>query len=482
MNPEATKLKAIEVFRNWEPIQEETFLDLVYGQTEALIKIPLPSHGRTNSYLDLCSDLLDASYFCETLAVEFDCGKLERKYDKYDDFFLLSVGFSDAKRLASALCRLQWVFNTPDDSSLEGVPNIVREAVIDYETMLTEKPLRYPEIVDAYLANRINGAYYECDKTDLFEEFTKYPERRFGFWRSPYFNGEASAIYVSSEAWLIPSGLTAKEAFVRYQYPEDEFSLLHADLISVDQTAAFLSERMLLTLPLRKLAEGMACMRFVEEDIMQTLWTGNTRFFVSEFKDFALVESAGMAAVFFSLTEARFESIAQTATQLFEKHRSETYSDPTIKIDWSSFDDEKFEELCYDLVYHDPRFDKATIRKMGKSRSRDGGRDIVAMTRATVVEAPRKFIFQCKAIASHRSLTTTNLGSMSDVIDQYGARGYVVMTCGYIDATVIDRLEGIASTRSLEVGTWSRFEIERFLARRPSLLARYVTPQAASRP
>ncbi|QEE24192.1 restriction endonuclease [Rhodanobacter glycinis] len=219
---------------------------------------------------------------------------------------------------------------------------------------------------------------------------------------------------------------------------------------------------------------GMACSKFAEEDESQALWPGSLKFFVSEFKDFALIESAGMTAVFFQVAEGRMGAVDGVVNSLLEKFRSETYSDPFIQIDWTRFDDETFEELCYDLVYHDPRFDKATIRKMGKSRSRDGGRDITAMTRVVIGQSPRKFIFQCKAMAPQRSLSTSNLGSMSDVIDQYGAEGYVVMTCGYIDATVFDRLDAIAATRSLEIITWSRFEIERFLSRRPSLLARYI--------
>jgi hypothetical protein len=467
-------LRIVEVFQDWDPIQEREFLDAASGQEEVLIRVPLPSHGRTNSYLDICDELLEASYFCETLSAEFECGKLERKYEQHSEFFLLPVRYQDALKLASTLFRLQWTFNTPEDSALKEVAGTVREAVLEHEERLPEATLRYPEIVDAYFANRINGAYYDYPEDLLSEEFSKHPERRFGFWKSPHFNGEPSAVYLSHDAWLVPSTITKEEAFKRHNYPESGLSLLNADMISLNETAVFLSEHMALTLPLKQIAEGMACLKFAEEDFTQALWPGRPRFFVSEFKDFAIIESGGISAVFFHVTEARADSIDRSLVSLLERHKSETYAEPAIKIDWTLFDDETFEELCYDLVYHDHRFDKSTIRKMGKSRSRDGGRDIVAMTRALFGEKPRKFIFQCKAIAPDKSLTTSNLGSMSDVIDQFGANGYVVMTCGFIDATVFDRLDGIAATRKLEVITWSRFEIERFLARRPSLLDRYI--------
>lgn len=462
------------ILQNADPVQEREFLEILANKNEILLRVPLPSHGSTNSYLDICSDLIDASYFCETIAVEFDCGKLERRYEQSSDFFLLAVKYQSAEKLASALFHLQWVFNIPEDQSFEDAVDSVREAILDHEENLSGMALRYPEVVDAYFANLTGGAYYEYEEDALSEEFAKHPERRFGFWKSPYFSGDDALVFLSHDIWLVSSRLSIEEAFDRHQY-ETKLSLLNADMISLNEDAAFLSERMMLNLPLRQISKGLACLRFLEEDIIQALWPSSPRFFVSEFKDFAVIESSGMTAVFFHVTENLTKSIDLALTPLLEKYRSETYSEPVIEVDWTQFDDEKFEELCYDLVYHDSRFNKETIRKMGKSRSRDGGRDIVAMARSPSGDKPRKFIFQCKAIAPNKSVTTSNLGSISDVVDQYDAGGYVVMTCGYIDATVYDRLDAISKTRNIEVVTWSRFEIERFLARRPSLLKRYIS-------
>lgn len=482
MNSKSPTLGAIEVLQSGELVREDFFLGLLQGREEVCIRVPLPSHGRSNSYLDICDDLLDASYFCETLSAEFRCGKLQRESHENEDCFLLPIKYKNAHKLAAALHRLQWVFSSSEDQSSRNLLETTRDAVADHEEKMSEGCLRYPEIADGYLTNRIGGAYFEFTEDLLNEEFSRYPERRFGFFRSPYFDKSASSVFISHDTWLIPTGIERELAFKTHGYPAHGISLLNADLLTMNGTAFFLSESMVITLPFAKLANGMACLKFTEEDAVDGLWPGVPKAYVSEFKDFVLVEFARATVVLFDVAEARIDLVDRTHIALLEKYRSSTYTDFTVRIEWSLFNDEKFEELCYDLVYHDPRFDKSSIRKMGKSRSRDGGRDIIANTHRTAGKEPKKFIFQCKAIAPDKSVTTSNLGSISDVIDQYGAEGYVVMTSGFIDATVFDRLDGIKATRrTLEVITWSRFEIERFLARRPSLLARYNSYTAVER-
>ena len=144
-----------------------------------------------------------------------------------------------------------------------------------------------------------------------------------------------------------------------------------------------------------------------------------------------------------------------------------------VACDWEQLDDEQFEQLCYDIIYYNPKFDTATIRKMGKSRSRDGGRDIEVHTRSRPGYLPEKYIFQCKLLTTGSSLTGKKLGSVSDVIDQYGAKGYGVMTNVVIDSTLYDRFDAIQQNRGLEFDHWSVFELERFLARHPSVKKRY---------
>jgi hypothetical protein len=46
---------------------------------------------------------------------------------------------------------------------------------------------------------------------------------------------------------------------------------------------------------------------------------------------------------------------------------------PTDPLDWAAISPEQFEDLCYDVILRSGRFDERTIRKHGKTRSRDGG-------------------------------------------------------------------------------------------------------------
>ena len=148
---------------------------------------------------------------------------------------------------------------------------------------------------------------------------------------------------------------------------------------------------------------------------------------------------------------------------------------PVFDLAWETLDDELFEQLCYDYLYAQPLFDSSRLEKIGKSRSRDGGRDIVAWTNpaAPMFRPPVKYIFQCKHIKADASLTPKHFHSISDVIEQYGAGGYGVMCSGYIDATLHDRVDAIAAVRNIDVRKVDRFQLERFLSRRPHIVEKY---------
>jgi hypothetical protein len=139
---------------------------------------------------------------------------------------------------------------------------------------------------------------------------------------------------------------------------------------------------------------------------------------------------------------------------------------------WESINDEQFEELCYDVISQSERYNPKSIRKMGKSRSRDGGRDIVVDFSKDIFGPKGQCIFQCKLIKTGKSLSGSNI-NISDTIDQYGAAGYGIITNTVIDSTLYDKLDGIAKNRSIKIDTYSKFELERFLARRLDIKQRY---------
>jgi hypothetical protein len=110
---------------------------------------------------------------------------------------------------------------------------------------------------------------------------------------------------------------------------------------------------------------------------------------------------------------------------------------------------------------------------MGKSRSRDGGRDIVVYTHERIGYKAEKFIFQCKLIKSDSSLTATKVLDISDIVEQYEADGYGIFTSGVIDATLFDKIDKIANKRQLKIALSSKYEMERDLSMLPKLRDRY---------
>ena len=89
---------------------------------------------------------------------------------------------------------------------------------------------------------------------------------------------------------------------------------------------------------------------------------------------------------------------------------------------------------------------------------------------------PVKWIAPCKLIRDGGSLSSKKV-EVSDTVDQYGAGGFCVMTSGVIDSTLYDKLDGIARNRSMQVDTWSKLELERFLIRHPVVYQRYFKNQ-----
>ena len=109
---------------------------------------------------------------------------------------------------------------------------------------------------------------------------------------------------------------------------------------------------------------------------------------------------------------------------------------------------------------------------MGSSRSRDGGRDLLAKTRSRHGHPSESWIIQCKHTNSRKSLSGSQV-QISDVVDQYECQGFGVMTNVVIDSTLFDKLDAIAMKRNIGKLTWSGMELERFLQSHVDLIQKY---------
>jgi len=479
-------------------------LENLLGRDQVTLQIPLPSINSTNSYLDIIWDYLDASFVIEALSSRFSVTKLSKVWDvKHYPVYHLKVEGFNSTDLSLLLKTLIWSFQSPLDQELETDYVNYREEINKYEERVTELRLNHPDVIDDYLANLINGAYYELDYEVIADQLRQFPERQYGYFSGSKYNNSEEKVLYSTSSWIIPVSISIDEVFGGHQY-EDQISLLPSHLLMINQKTVAISELGVIELPMGQLLQAIACYEefshsrdeyrhklsldgsfFQHSPEMNNLYgrypdlvrkPNLYQVFTSEFSDFCVVSTSSAQIVLFDIEQVKgneSKKFIDATKQLLSSLEDELVVDPDVYVDWSRFDDELFEQICYDIIYHSSKFDRNTIRKMGKSRSRDGGRDIVVFTRPIAAEKPKKYIFQCKLSGRESSINTSNVGSVSDVIDQYGAEGYGLMCNCYIDSTLFDRLDGISSSRRVEVETWSGFEIERFLSRRPALKQRY---------
>jgi hypothetical protein len=454
------------------------------------------------------SDYLDASYALESLSSAHPDCALKMEWEKnYFPHYVLTIKNYKKTLLANSILNLVWSFQYPEDITQETEYRNHREVINEYEVSLTDRSLRFPEVVEAYFANLINGAYYEFEYEVISEQIKYHPERLYGFWASAYHNASNQKVYVSADSWILPKDIALQSTFKEFEY-EGECSLLNAELVITEGRALAISEGIALEISFEVLMRTLACAEEItkpkdeyaqkftwagglfsqsrNDDSNQTPWLSadprherrGLACFVSEYSDFLVIETGNAKSVIFSvdsLKQHEILEVSQSVSALISSIIDEIQSPSDISIPWNELDDETFEQLCYDIIYHNSKYDRQTIRKMGKSKSRDGGRDIVVHTKAKLGEQAKKYIFQCKRYNPDSSANTSNVKSISDVIDQYGADGYGLMCSCYIDSSLYDRLDGIAKHRSILTETWSKFELERYIARRPTLKARFLS-------
>jgi len=468
---------------------------LIEDYSSVLFKIPIP-HCRT--MLDVAYSYLNASYVLETLANNFCTKKLTTSPANLDNFnYEVQVEEYCLGKLSPLIIEFLCILKSNEYIDEDEQFNF-SEKVQEFEANLDIIVLNFPDIIDLYYANMINGGLDEAG-TSLED---KSPAHRYGYWHAAkYLKSNINVLY-SQNCWVASNDIEIKELFDD-ETTKDSFSIIPANLVVINSQAMVVSENGVLQIPMGEVIQGFACIHDIFPDkgghyphqldrfndsffsnssnnprfnsIEPTsFWQDSAAFelYVSEFGEFVIFKTTEASLVLFNINKPAYtksQAFINAMLTIGASFKDEVLLAPSIELDWNQMDDEKFEQLCYDIIYHNSKFDRSTIKKMGSSRSRDGGRDIVVYTKENHNQNPQKFIFQCKFSKSHKSLNTSNVGSISDVIDQYGAKGYGVMCNHVIDSALYDRLEGIGKNRDIEIETWSGYEIERFIARRPNI-------------
>lgn len=441
---------------------------------------------RAHHYSGLTIFYLEASYICEEIGA---LGKTKSFKVDWNSGYHPIAQFVIIPECLEKLNELLFDFSQALSGENENQVIEWMENLEEYKDDVIKRKLKFPELADDYFANLINGAYNEYesnfDDPDEFRNSISKDTREhlYGFWKCMYSDTIQQEFYVSSESWIIPPQSDLKKILKKHSSIAKP-QLEKGNIFSLNGDYYVINEKYVLNISFPALAKAFQCVSHVfnEERSLyeQHNWlyhiNSTYEIRISDFAGFVLFNLNGYNIILWNQHKLIFNDINllnKNAAAIFQITASLIGLKDTISCNWLQLSDESFEELCYDIIYYDPRFDNKTIRKMGKSRSRDGGRDIVVYTQSRLGYTQEKFIFQCKLIKPESSLTATKVLDISDIIEQYGADGYGIFTSGVIDPTLFDKIDAIAKRKQIKTEFSSRYELERTLAQLPKLKERY---------
>jgi hypothetical protein len=501
--------------KEFQKIDFIAFNEVVHNGSEFELSFPLESVGFAQSHIDIIRDYLEVSYCSEKISPFIKVIKSELvTSDKYYKNFEITCIALDIPNLFNELKYFSNIFGD-EDSDLDDIDKIsFMDEVSDYETTLSKKTFVFPELINNYWANLVNGAYweiasefYESEEMFFTKTYRKYPEQRYGFWKNPQSADFFEPLYFSTENWIVPPNTNLINALKLYSGLENNLILENADkiemkgnLILINNYTAihFIQWQQLLnsincaerTLKKIYVKTDSGCNSISKSDDAQLMLFDANRivnrktrrqynksstkidenklkFQLSEFGDLITVEYDNFIHVFFSFDQLNFEELKELnayLNPLYSKVQNIIDKSISEKCNWLDLNEDTFEELCYDILFCHPSFDSTTIQKMGKSKSRDGGRDIVIKKKKTPTTDRELFVFQCKFYSESKSLSASKVSNAGNVIMQYGAKGYGIFTSTVIDSTLYDMLDGFS--RNLNIDTslcWSKYELERYI-------------------
>ena len=480
------------------------------GQIFELV-IPLRSINITNNPMDIASDYAWALHAAELLSPHVSSFSHRHQVANYSHSEIFSFIPTRPAGCKEAVREIRLVYSDVESKKTDQA----RRKANKFEESLLEYPrVRFPELADSFLANYVNSLEGNYDEIDLVNRiYQKHPTWKYRFWKSFLSQEVGTDIYTSTHSWILPRSMSINRLlnYLDPDLPPAEIQLFQATPIRISFLPWILaSSSVCVQIPFNCLNSAAECWHHCLWNQSQAGERQNRSFsaLVANRKSPVHFEDASIHREYLvenqhqkwsvssdgSIVTVSFEDVTlltfvgpesklrpdalQTCLSQAENNCSVLYQNCGLPANspchWSLLNDELFEQLCYDILLRCERFNPSRMRKLGKSRSRDGGRDIEAWTQARPDCPPQKWIYQCKFSAAPGSSLSGSQFSISDVVDQFEADGFGVMTNRTIDTTLYDKLDQIAQNRSkrgahLVVDTWSIHEIERFLYPRKDL-------------
>jgi len=459
---------------------------------QVTVALTVSALGSANSHISISLSLLDVAWAVEKLAAEADSviisvgGYFNRQ---------VTATFKRPKAsFATALSEVALIFNEDElddpNPELQAQLQEIGLQIGDFQDAIPKLDPKCPDVVDWYLAELVLGANYEwCSESPDYvrAQFAEFPELRFRYFRSAYSQRLGDACFCSDTGWILSPDIELGTFFsaTGQKYRAAEFA--PAELYLVGGAVLAVGPSVAARFPVADFLHGANCVGALmadqvdEVEMLDPPVRHGTAVVLQGAGDL-LVHSSGTLLVVQDgvaqyllygaelVPQAKLAPLVAPAAAAQVRFAELAGIRQSIKCPWSQLDDDQFEELCYDIVRRHPQIETSSVRKLGKSRSRDGGRDIEAFERQRSPDAkPVKWIFQCKLVTTGASLSGRRLQDVGDTLDQYGAGGFGVMTSAPIDATLYDKLDALCTRRNVKQRNYSVYELERELVQHADL-------------
>ncbi|RYE19834.1 MAG: hypothetical protein EOP45_12005, partial [Sphingobacteriaceae bacterium] len=137
----------------------------------------------------------------------------------------------------------------------------------NFKENLHKLPIAFPELVHDYLANHINGQYYEiqgnfedeeeADISFFTSEFKEFPERQFQFWEMSK-AGQQGKTFGSRNTWIICPNVDLQKVIADFSESE-AIKFEPAELFVINNISYLISKGLLIHFPFDELIRAKAC-------------------------------------------------------------------------------------------------------------------------------------------------------------------------------------------------------------------------------
>lgn len=435
------------------------------------------------NHSDIAVYYLEAAFVGQLLySLDNNVSYTEKPDNHYDLLYIYSFKVNSYEKMNEVLDTLRSLLS--DDCMEKPIDDLE-----DFRDRCGKQRVAFPDLVDSYFANELGSSYDWVDdyRDDIYSE---HPEWAYHCWLSASSPECAYPLYVSPNFWLMPSGVNFRTALevasdidaknINLEVVQSRFVFENTIYLLGNGKTALISE--LLHMQTLEVASIVFPLEYDHISVYLSRLPEIHHFYISGNMDFLVCEGSTFTYILFRgdfsfATTKQLKYIRNSAEGWIKGFSAQAGLLFEYKCDWTLLNDETFELLCYDLTRRDGRFPPSRVKKMGHSKSRDGGRDIIAYTATRLGSSPKEWLIQCKYSSTKKSLGRNSI-QLSELIDEYMPAGIIVATNLIVDAGLHDKSKSISENRSIEVEVWDGLEIERRVNQNPDLYKLYFVSRA----